>query len=189
MNGKFQVQRDACYRKINEKIIAFLSSVVYYSGDLLKSTNMAFARHKTFISLYFDFFSSSLLILGDFKVTRCVLVDIITSSSVLQLRLLPTRNSALSLESKYQQLYQTKNCATIPKIKLKQCCRCHLPPSNIFMQNFYRNGKFHVQRCMQAKNRWENRSVSFCCHLLLLIFAKISKEGFCAEQNIYQSLI
>ena len=146
MNGKFHVQRDACCRKINGKIIAFLSSVVYYSGDLLKSANMAFARHKTFISLYFDFFSSSLLILGDFKVTRCVLVDIITSSSVLQLRLLQTRNSALSLESKYQQLYQTKNCATIPKINLKQCCRCHLPPSNIFMQNFYRNGKFHVQR-------------------------------------------
>ena len=65
---------------------------------------------------------------------------------LLQLRLLQTRNSALSLESKYQQFYRTKNCASIPKIKLKQCCRCHLPPSNIFMQNFYRNGKFHVQR-------------------------------------------
>ena len=59
----------------------------------------------------------------------------LTSSSVLQLRLQQTRKSALSLESKCQQLYQTKNCATIPKIKLKQCCRCHLPPSNISMQN------------------------------------------------------
>ena len=80
---------------------------------------MAFARHITFISLYFDCFSSSLLILGDFKVTRCVLVDIITSCSVLQLRLLQTKNSARSLESKYQKLYPTKNCAAIPKIKLK----------------------------------------------------------------------
>ena len=40
-----------------------------------------------------------------------------------------------SLESKYQQFYQTKNCASIPKIKLKQSCRCHLAPSNISMQN------------------------------------------------------
>ena len=130
--------RDACRRKIKGKIVAFLSTVVYYSGDLLKSANMAFVRHKTFISLQFECFSSSLLILGDFKVTRCVLVEVITSSSV------QTRNSAL--ESKYQQLYQTKTCATIPKIKLKQFCRCHLPPSNISMQNFYRNGKLHVQR-------------------------------------------
>ena len=80
--------------------MAFLSFVVYYFGDLLKSANMALVRHKAFISLKFD--SSSLLILGDFKVTRCVLVDIITSLSVLQLRLLQTRSSALLLESKYQ---------------------------------------------------------------------------------------
>ena len=86
--------RDACRRKIKGKIVAFLSTVVYYSGDLLKSANMAFVRHKTFISLQFECFSSSLLILGDFKVTRCVLVEVITSSSV------QTRNSAL--ESKYQ---------------------------------------------------------------------------------------
>ena len=90
--------------------------------------------HKS-IPWLFIIITAHLLILGGFKVARCVLVDIITSSSVLQLRLLQTRNSALSLESKYQQLYQTKNCATIPKIKLKQCCRCHLPPSNISMQN------------------------------------------------------
>ena len=96
---------------------------------------MAFAQNKTFISLQLDCLSSSLLILGDFRVKRCVLADIITSSSVLQLRLLQTRSSALSLESKYQQLYQTKNCATIQKIKLKQYCRCHLPPSNISIQN------------------------------------------------------
>ena len=82
--------------------MAFLSFVVYYFGDLLKSANMALVRHKAFISLKFDCLSSSLLILGDFKVTRCVLVDIITCSTALQLRLLQTRNSALSLESKYQ---------------------------------------------------------------------------------------
>ena len=62
------------------------------------------------------FLSLSLLILGDFKVTCCMLVDITTSSSVLQLRLLQTRNSALSLESKYQQFYQTKNCASSPNL-------------------------------------------------------------------------
>ena len=38
-------------QKIEEKIVAFLSSVVYYFGDLLKSADMAFVRHKTFISL------------------------------------------------------------------------------------------------------------------------------------------
>ena len=43
--------RDACRRKINGKIVAFLSSVVYYFEDLLKSADMAFVRHKTFISL------------------------------------------------------------------------------------------------------------------------------------------
>ena len=37
--------------KIKEKIVAFLSSVVYYFGDLLKSANMAFVRNKTSISL------------------------------------------------------------------------------------------------------------------------------------------
>ena len=51
MNVKFHVERDACRRKINRKIVAFLSAVVYYSGDLLKSANMVFVRHKTFISL------------------------------------------------------------------------------------------------------------------------------------------
>ena len=30
---------------------------------------------------------------------------------------------------------QLKNCATIPKIKLKYCFCCHLSPSNISMQN------------------------------------------------------
>ena len=29
----------------------FLSYAVYYFGDLLKSANMAFTQHKTFISL------------------------------------------------------------------------------------------------------------------------------------------
>ena len=101
-NGEFHAYRDACKRKIKGKIVAFLFSVVYYSGDLLKSANMAFVQHKTFISPEFDRLSSLLLISGDFKVTRCVMVDIITSSRVLQLRLLQTRNSALSLESKYQ---------------------------------------------------------------------------------------
>ena len=47
----FHFQRDAYRRKIKEKIVAFLSSVVYYFGDLLKSANMAFVRNKTFISL------------------------------------------------------------------------------------------------------------------------------------------
>ena len=37
--------------KINARIVAFLSSVVYYFEDLLKSVDMAFVRHKTFISL------------------------------------------------------------------------------------------------------------------------------------------
>ena len=53
---------------------------------------MALVRHKAFISLKFNCLPSSRLILGDFKVTRCVLVDIITSLSVLQLRLLQTRS-------------------------------------------------------------------------------------------------
>ena len=45
-NGKFHVERDACRRKIDGKIVAFLSSVVYYFKDLLKSGKRAFLRHK-----------------------------------------------------------------------------------------------------------------------------------------------
>ena len=97
-----ELHGDARRRKVDWKIVAFLSSVVYYFGDLLKSANMAFVRHKTFISLYFNCLSSLPLILGDFKATHCVLVDIITSSSVRQPQLLRTRNFALSLERKYQ---------------------------------------------------------------------------------------
>ena len=36
---------------IKSYLKAFLSSIVYYFGDLLKSADMAFVRHKTFISL------------------------------------------------------------------------------------------------------------------------------------------
>ena len=97
-----ELHGDARGRKVDWKIVAFLSSVVYYFGDLLKSANIIFLRHKTFISLYFNCLSSLPLILGDFKATHCVLVDIITSSSVRQPQLLRTRNSALSLERKYQ---------------------------------------------------------------------------------------
>ena len=50
-NGKFHVERDACRRKIDGKIVAFLSSVVYYFKDLLKSGKRAFVQHKKFISL------------------------------------------------------------------------------------------------------------------------------------------
>ena len=38
-------------KKINGKIAAFLSSVVGYFGDLLKSGNRALVQNKTFISL------------------------------------------------------------------------------------------------------------------------------------------
>ena len=102
VDASMEMHGDACRRKVDWKIVAFLSSVVYYFGDLLKTANMAFVRHKTFISLYFNCLSSLPLILGDFKATRCVLIDIITSSSVRQPRLLRTRNSALSLERKHQ---------------------------------------------------------------------------------------
>ena len=68
---------------------------------------MAFVQHKN------NYLSSLPLILGDFKVTRCVLVDIIKSSSVLQPRLLQTRNCVLSLERKYQQFDRTKNCVVV----------------------------------------------------------------------------
>ena len=37
--------------KINGKIVAFLSSVVYYSDDLLRLGNRALVQKKTFISL------------------------------------------------------------------------------------------------------------------------------------------
>ena len=37
--------------KIDWKIVAFLSYVVYYFGDLLKSANRALVQNKTFISL------------------------------------------------------------------------------------------------------------------------------------------
>ena len=37
--------------KIDGKIVAFLLNVVRYAGDLLKSANMPFVPHKTFISL------------------------------------------------------------------------------------------------------------------------------------------
>ena len=39
------------FRKINGKIVEFLSSVVYYFEDLLKSADMAFVQNKTFINL------------------------------------------------------------------------------------------------------------------------------------------
>ena len=84
------------------KIVAFPSSVVYYFRDLLKSANRTFVRNKKVFGLWFDCLSSTLLILRDFKVTRCLLVDIITSPSVPQLRLLQTRNFALSLKNKYK---------------------------------------------------------------------------------------
>ena len=45
-NGKLYVERDACRRKINGKIVAFLSSVVYYFEDLLKSGNRALLQNK-----------------------------------------------------------------------------------------------------------------------------------------------
>ena len=48
---KFHVERDACRRNVDGKIVVLLSSVVYYFGGLLKSANMAFVRHKTFIGL------------------------------------------------------------------------------------------------------------------------------------------
>ena len=38
-------------RNVHGKIVLFLSSVLYYFGDLLKSTNMSFVRLKTLISL------------------------------------------------------------------------------------------------------------------------------------------
>ena len=50
-SGNSHVSRDACRRGIDGKILAFLSSVVYYFGDQLKSANMALIRHKTFIGL------------------------------------------------------------------------------------------------------------------------------------------
>ena len=50
-NGKFHVERDACRRNVDGKIVEFLSSVVYYFGDLRKSANMAFVQHKTSIGL------------------------------------------------------------------------------------------------------------------------------------------
>ena len=102
VDASMEMHGDACRQKVDGKIVAFLSSVVYYFGDLLKTANLAFVRHKTFISLYFNCLSSLPLILGDFKATHCVLVDVITSSSVRQPQLLRTRNSALSLERKYQ---------------------------------------------------------------------------------------
>ena len=37
--------------KIDWKIVAFLSYVVYYFGNLLKSANRALEQNKTFISL------------------------------------------------------------------------------------------------------------------------------------------
>ena len=40
------------------KIVAFLSSVVYYFGDLLKLVNMYFVQHKTFISIWYDYLLS-----------------------------------------------------------------------------------------------------------------------------------
>ena len=38
-------------KKINGKIVAFLSSVIYYFEDLLKSGDRALVHNKTFISL------------------------------------------------------------------------------------------------------------------------------------------
>ena len=83
-NWKFHVKRDACWRKINGKIVAFLSSVVYYFEDLLKSGHRALVQNKTFISLYFDRLLSLSHSLqwgncnrrGDFKVTCRLLVDV-----------------------------------------------------------------------------------------------------------------
>ena len=51
---KFHAKRDACRRKIDGKILAFLSSVVYYFEyfeDFLKPGNGALVQNKTLISL------------------------------------------------------------------------------------------------------------------------------------------
>ena len=137
-NGELHIQREACRRKIEYKILQ--KSVSLFSRLLLwgfaKTSRYGFlygTKHSLVYNqiVYHHHYS----FLGDFKVRCCALVNITTSSSVLQLRLLQMRNSALSLESKYQQFYQTKYYASIPKIKLKQSCRRHLPPSNISMQN------------------------------------------------------
>ena len=48
-NGKFHVERDACRRKIDGKIVAFLSSVVYYFKDLLKSGKRALRQKKSLV--------------------------------------------------------------------------------------------------------------------------------------------
>ena len=82
-NGKFNVKGEACRLTFDGKTVAFLFSVVYYFGDLLKSANMAFVRHRILISPSFDcllsFSHSSQLRncnqRGDFKVTRRVLIS------------------------------------------------------------------------------------------------------------------
>ena len=45
-NGKFHVWRHAFWRDVDGTIAAFLSSVSYFFGDLLKSANMSFVRHE-----------------------------------------------------------------------------------------------------------------------------------------------
>ena len=51
-NGKFHVWRHAFRRDVDGTIAAFLSSVSYFFGDLLKSANMSFVRHEH--SLFHD---------------------------------------------------------------------------------------------------------------------------------------
>ena len=46
-----RVTNYACRRKIDGKIVAFLSSFVYYFEDLLKLGNRALVQKKTFIIL------------------------------------------------------------------------------------------------------------------------------------------
>ena len=106
-------ERGACRLNVDGKIVVFLSSVVYYFGDLLISANMTFVRHKTFIvydlfTAHFKRFLSHMLRAGwhtsslynNFGFCR---------SEILSSRLWGNINNS----------FKFKNCATIPEIILK----------------------------------------------------------------------
>ena len=78
---------------------------------------MAFARHKTFTSLWFDCLLSSSLILGDFS--HMLRVGWRTSSRVRQLRFSRQEILPTHFRENINNYIKLKNCAAIPKNKTK----------------------------------------------------------------------
>ena len=141
-----KISRNACGRNVGYKMVAFLSSVVYYFGDLLKSANMAFARHQKFISPWFDFschyrtfYNKDCNRRGDFKVTCRVLVNV-QVPVCNNFGFLPDRGWRETLPPHLKRNISSPTkfikCAMFPENKTGKCC-FHHPPSRNSTQKYH----------------------------------------------------